>query len=281
MGNENSLINFGDLSKPAIVLIKKISNAIGVLYEPKQIIRVANAKAEASKIEALSNIEVTEIQQRAIARLVQEEGRKQENIEKITATATKLLKEDSKPENIDDDWISNFFDKCRLVSDNEMQRLWSKILAGEANKPSSYSKRTVNLISELEKTDAQLFTNLLTFGWHIGDIVPLIYEEHHEIYKSKGINFNSLSHLDSLGLITFGHVSGYRRLGLPKEVTLSYYGESVSIKFNNDENNDLNIGLVRLTQAGTQLAPVCGSTSSKEFKEYVLNKWKGFKYEVS
>ena len=31
-----SLINIGELSKPATVLIEKVSAAIGVLYEPKK-----------------------------------------------------------------------------------------------------------------------------------------------------------------------------------------------------------------------------------------------------
>lgn len=107
--------------------------------------------------------------------------KKQENIEQITADATRKLNEDAKPENIDNDWIANFFDKCRLVSDREMQSLWSRLLAGEANEPGTYSKRTVGLISSLDKSDAQLFTNLLTFGWFFGDVVPLIYDVQDDI----------------------------------------------------------------------------------------------------
>lgn len=62
MGEGNSLVNLGDLSKPATVLIEKISDAIGALYKPRQIKRIAQAEAEAEKIKALAGIEVTEIQ---------------------------------------------------------------------------------------------------------------------------------------------------------------------------------------------------------------------------
>ena len=44
----NSLINLGDLTKPADTLIKKVSNAVGILYEPRQTRRVAKAKADAA-----------------------------------------------------------------------------------------------------------------------------------------------------------------------------------------------------------------------------------------
>ena len=99
--------------------------------------------------------------------------------------------------------LPTFFDKCRLISDKEMQDLWSRLLAGEANQPGVYSKRTINLVANLDKDDAQLFTNLLTFKWIIDDLVTLlVYDELHKIYNGKGMNFDSLNHLDHIGLIT-------------------------------------------------------------------------------
>lgn len=145
MSEGNSLINFGELSKPATVLIEKISDAIGTIYEPTQIKRVAKAEAEADRIKTLASIETSELEQRAISRLVQEEGKKQEIIESITAQATNKLNDDAKPEDIEDDWISHFFEKCRNISDRDMQGLWSNLLSGEANRPGSYSKRTLGL----------------------------------------------------------------------------------------------------------------------------------------
>ena len=47
-----------------------------------------------------------------------------------------------------------------------MQILWARVLAGEANAPGTYSKRTVNLLSDFDKSDAELFTKLCGFGWH-------------------------------------------------------------------------------------------------------------------
>ncbi|WP_048608561.1 hypothetical protein [Providencia rettgeri] len=87
MADGNSIINLGDLAKPATVLIEKVSNAVGVLYEPRRIRKKAEAEAEAEKIKALAGIELTEIQQRGIERLVHQEARKQENIESITGSS--------------------------------------------------------------------------------------------------------------------------------------------------------------------------------------------------
>ena len=106
----------------------------------------------------------------------QEEAKKQSNIEEITAKALPQVDENAQPQNMEDDWITNFFDKCRLISDEEMQILWSKVLAGEANSPGTYSKRTVNFLGSLDKSDAFLFQSLCNFCWSIDNIaVPLIY----------------------------------------------------------------------------------------------------------
>ena len=94
-----------------------------------------------------------------------------------------------------------FLDKCRIVSDKEMQSLWSRLLAGEANTPGTYSKRTVNFLSDFDKSDADLFTKLCGFGWNIGYDVPLVFDEVEKIYTTYSVNFDSLSHLDSIGLI--------------------------------------------------------------------------------
>jgi hypothetical protein len=62
------LVSLEGLTKPATVLIEKISSAIGTLYRPRQIVREARAEAEAEKIKALAGIEITEIQRRGMVR---------------------------------------------------------------------------------------------------------------------------------------------------------------------------------------------------------------------
>jgi hypothetical protein len=46
MSDSNSIINLGELAKPATVLVEKIADAVGGLARPWQIKRVAEAEAE-------------------------------------------------------------------------------------------------------------------------------------------------------------------------------------------------------------------------------------------
>jgi hypothetical protein len=273
MSDESPIAKLGDLTKPATVLIEKISDAVGGVFKPYQIVRVAKAEAEASRIQAESQIQVTDLHRRAMHRFLEEEAKKQSNIEAITQNALPLLEDKSSPQNVSDDWITNFFDKSRIVSDEDMQSLWSRVLAGEANTPGAFAKRTVNLLADLDKEDALLFMQLCGFGWLIGNVVPLIFDVQAPIYNSQGINFNSLSHLESLGLIQFNEISGFRRLRLPKLATVFYYGQPVTLSFPADIDNELDIGKVLLTRAGQQLGPVCASKPVDGFFQYVNEKW--------
>jgi hypothetical protein len=273
MSDENPLAKLGDLTKPATVLIEKISEAVGGVFKPYQIIRVAKAEAEAGRIQAEAQIQVTELHRRAMHRFLEEEAKKQSNIEAITGAAIPLLEEKSSPEGVADDWITNFFDKSRIVSDVEMQSLWARVLAGEANAPGTFAKRTVNLLGDLDKSDAELFVRLCGFGWQIGNVAPLVFDVQASIYSDQGINFNSLSHLESLGLVQFNNLAGFSRLGIPKSATVFFYGTPVTLSFPAEKDNKLDIGKVLLTRAGQQLAPMCGSKPVKGFYEYVYEKW--------
>jgi hypothetical protein len=273
MSNGNSIVNLGDLSKPATVLIEKVSEALGGYFKPYQIKRIAKSEAEAEIIKAEAQIEVTDLQRRALGRFVVEEAKKQENIEKITEKAIPQLENSAKPQDVEDDWVTNFFDKSRIISDDEMQSLWAKVLAGEANSPGTYSKRTVNFLGSLDKADAHLFTSLCGFSWLLGNVVPLVFDVMDPIYNEKGINFNSLTHLDDIGLVSFENISGFKRMGFPKYITIFYYGTPLNLEFQKPEGNDLELGRVLLTKTGQQLSMICGSKPVDGFFDYVIERW--------
>jgi len=273
MGDGGSLINLGDLSKPATLLIEKISEAIGGIAKPYQIKRIASAEAEAEKIRALSQIEISELQRRALIRFVAEETKKQSNIEEITNNAVKELSDGAKPNEIENDWIAHFFDKCKLVSDKEMQLIWGKVLAGEANNPGLYSKRTVEFLSLIDKQDASLFEQLCRFSLKIGTHTPIIYDIKDEIFEKNGITFSALKHLAEIGLISFSGITGYARQKLPQIYPVVYYGELVFIQFNKESENTLEIGKVLLSKVGHELAPLASSHPVDGYLEYIVDKW--------
>jgi hypothetical protein len=124
-----------------------------------------------------------------------QQGKIQENIESITMKALPELTEDAKPDAVENDWITHFFDKCRLVSNPEMQSLWAKVLAGEANSPGAFSRRTVDVVSTLDKRDDAIsFTVLCGYAWDAFGLRPVIWNDfQNPIYLGNGLNFESMN----------------------------------------------------------------------------------------
>ena len=284
-----SLVNIGELTKPATALIEKSSDAVKGALRPRQIRRVgsaetdveaerirvlAQAEADASRIQAEGEIEVTDLHRRAFRRSIEEEASYQGNMESILGQAIPQLTGDASPDEVEDDWYTNFYDKCRITSDDEMQNLWARILAGQANNPGTFSRKTVNLVADLDKRDAKLFTNLCRFGWVIGGRVrPLIFDDEHEMYNQHEISFNTIGHLESLSLIHFAGATGFSMVNAPKRLLATYYGRGVVLNLPNDSGNTLSQGKVRLTQWGLELATIVGAVAIDEFFDYVCEKW--------
>lgn len=220
-----SLFNIGDLAQPVTTLIEKVSACVGIFYEPTRIIRKAKAEAEADRIRAISRLEISDLEKRALNRILIEGAKEQERMESVLAKALPDIQPDAKPEELNEDWISAFFNHVRLVSDKEMQQLWARVLAGETNKPRSYSRRTLTLLSNLEKTEAEHFTALCSFVVHWpGMNIPLVFDFTHQGYVKSSINFRTLSDLDSIGLIRF-HTDSMSELS----ATLSTRGHTIRI----------------------------------------------------
>ncbi|MCD6056317.1 MAG: hypothetical protein K0R12_1279 [Gammaproteobacteria bacterium] len=91
---------------------------------------------------------------------------KELNIGKAILHAKETLKDDqSTPseEAVDQDWLTQWFEYAGLVSEEKLQQLWGKILAGEVKSPGKYSLRTLNLIKQLNKKDAESISKLAPF----------------------------------------------------------------------------------------------------------------------
>jgi hypothetical protein len=266
-----------DLTKPATVLVEKIASALGVIYEPARIKSRAKAEAEAKVILAKAKTKVNSIEHRALQRLVLEESKKQANIESVINKAIPQVSDGATPERLEDDWIANFFEKSRNISDHEMQDVWAKLLASESVEPGSYSKRTVNLLAELDKSDAVLFTKLANFTIIIpgSGLFPYVNDITDEIYSANGLDFSGLQHLDSLGLINFNNITGYKTYR-PKQkggnFVLMYHDDVLIATVPEDRDSELSTGHAMYTQQGMELFKICSVHPIDGFKQYVINK---------
>lgn len=271
--SDATLINIGELSKPATVLIEKVSAAIGVLYEPRRIRKEAEAKADAALIEAESRITIGDLERRALARFVVEQTREQKNIEDITTKAFPSLDATSDPSAIDEDWISDFFSKCRRVSNEEMQSLWARLLAGEANKPGTVSKRTIDFVAAMDRSDAEIFARLCRFSANSLE-VTLIFDTSHQILAKNGLTWADLSHMDTVGLIQLEELSGFVRLGFPETFRMAVAGEIIDFRIKeHNGKRQISTGKVLLTRIGLELRRFVHFEPADGLYDYCIENW--------
>jgi hypothetical protein len=279
----NFLTLLGDFGPAAKALIDNIFKATGILFEPARIVRKAKAEAYADLIHTKNHIKIQELQRRTSDRLIEEEMRKQENIENIINKALERLDSSAKPTDVSEDWTANFFDQCRLTSDDQMQDIWAAVLAGEANVPGTYSKRTVGLLRVLSKSEAVSFAALCKAIFWLPEPVAMVFPSRPDTavpassYVAEGITWEAIMQLDNAGLTRMAHGSYVNEYD--QDVRGTYCGcrfrlapPRTPVRYMNVEGEFLiEAGMVMLSQAGKELARVVCPKPSAEIAHYVLN----------
>lgn len=187
-------------------LIDVVSKGIGTLYKPRAIRKEADA--EAYKAEVLAKAEAKrliiegeakiELYERAKERLLNQEINRQVNIEDIVEKSIEYLEDSISDTPVDDDWRTRFFKKAQDVSNEEMQDIWAKILAGEVSNPGRISFRTLEVISNLSKSEAEIFQIACSLSSNCDRIYKLSGQNALDDF---GLNYNHLLMLRDSGLL--------------------------------------------------------------------------------
>jgi hypothetical protein len=161
-----------------------------------------------------------------------------------------------------------------MVSNEEMQSLWGRILAGEANEGGSFSRRTLRMVADLDRRDAEHFSRLCQYRWKIaGTAYPLVLDYDGIIYADNGISFDLLNHLDDIGLVTFEPAGGFLHEYAGEEFDVSYFESEFCLIFDKRGERGLTAGHVLFTQPGAELAEICSVCRHDGFEDYILHQW--------
>jgi hypothetical protein len=246
----------------------------------------AKAQATAEIILAQSGQEVAEIEDRARERIRRREQRRQRNLEAIAkkaieATAQITESEGSTDSLPDDDWVHRFLRSCEDISNEEMQVLWGKLLAGEVACPGTFSLQTLATVKLLGKKDAEVFTMFCSYVWRHppGNLDPVavgFYDPTKDEITPE-LSFNDLDLLQNAGLIR--QVPHNAEYGSPfvtdevREWPFAYFGKLFLVK-GQSNCSTLPVGHTFLTRVGRELAPISGAVADLDYLERVLEAWR-------
>lgn len=217
------------LSEPLKRLIEVVSEAFGAVSRPYLIRRTADAKAyeirtiaqaladsrkllghsnyEDGKVSILTPKDAAEqfpaLPDRTASREKHQELKRQQNVESVAANAAEELKDDTvvPDKRPDPDWVNRFFEIAAGVSTDQMQYLWGKILAGEIRAPGSFSLRTLDVLRNVSKEEAENFVKLVHYVFRAESKVFYIDPEAYIFKKDGALRFLDILALKDAGLI--------------------------------------------------------------------------------
>lgn len=262
------------ISKPLSKLIGVLSDGMGALYRPTGIRRDADAQAyaiqvltdaetaaETKRLLALAPAEANklvvlaeaglEIEERVRQRLTHQQLKRQINIEAVAAKAIEVLPEDVSPQPVDEQWKTRFFSAAEEISNDDMQGLWGKILAGEVSKPGSYSLRTLEILKNLSQDEARIFQCARYLSLDTGHILKA---SDNSAMPEFGLSYENILSLRAAGLLHDGDMQ-IVEMSIkypPGFAALGYNGKALLFEPTNAAEN-LSIGQYMLTGVGKEL----------------------------
>ncbi|CAI8825095.1 DUF2806 domain-containing protein [Pseudomonas sp. IT-P395] len=269
MADGLSLIDLKGVSEPLTKLIESVSKGIGALYEPTGKVRNAKAEAKAMLILAKAGEKVDSVTLRALERVSHQEIRRQNNIDAIVKGAVEYLPGEVSSEEVNEDWVVNFFNLGQDIGNAQMQKIWSRLLAGEVAQPGSFKSRTVQAVKSLSVDDANLFTLLCEFSFVTdGDerVFPVFSHEFFNYVRANGLSTKAETHLQSIGLLNSG-VIWYGATRSEDKIYLRYFSENyyTSPKPSKKTVNKVFMQAFPFTEIGRELANIAGGRPNKEY----------------
>ena len=262
-----SLINLKSLSKVGLRLLDVIYNVYGV---PR---RIQNeTKARIASLRRINESDLPDEQKQQLAFRHYVKADEQKNMVSVVERAIPQLTENAKPEDVEPDWYRHFFSRQCHVSDSQMQEIWARILAGEANHPGSFSRRTLSILSDLDKAEAEIFAELCRFAWDVnGTLTPLVMKDvnNRPMYTRHSITFQSITHFQTIGLLQFDHLSPF--VFSSDCSPIYYFGRKLELV---DVRSEFWFGHGYFSVFGKELSAICDREPIDGLWEYVTQNYK-------
>jgi hypothetical protein len=151
------------------------------------------------------------------------------------------------PADVASDWCRRWTQFVGEISDEDVQRIWARMLAGEFREPGSFSFLTMRLLSEMDAEDATIFSEVASK--RVNSICIFTPGD-----RSRDAEyFNKVSRIESLGLTYDRTNQVFQPLGKIDELTHFFRGTNhIGVVFTRS-SRQLGFPAIRFTRAGTQL----------------------------
>ncbi|MFM2315017.1 MAG: hypothetical protein RLZZ04_4293 [Cyanobacteriota bacterium] len=298
---KNAFKAFGQLCTAAIDIPVSYLEGIATEKRAETQARVKIISTGADQIAKQMDVD-PEFARVAVKKYGQKIVREQVNLDKVSEIAAHQIHQDvvhSKTKSdettdilpINEDWLNNFEKEASQKSTEEMQLLFGRILAGEIQRPSSFSIKTVKLLGELDSHAATLFRHFCSLcvslkvdTIYIDARVPSLGgHPSQNALQNYGLGFGQLNILHEYGLIIpdYDSYMDYRmcianennQVGLPFSHQNRNYGLLPSTERPN--NQEFRLAGVALSRSGTELLKIVDIEPSNNYMTALMEYFAG------
>lgn len=149
-------------------LAKLIFDVTGLTAYGKR--KNAEAENEIAENKAISEGRIQQIRlsndDRIKTYISKREEQKFNNVDSVFSNAREIISREKSisSDSVSVDWMNRFLSIVETISDETLQKLWGSILAGEVKQPNSYSMRTLEVLKNVSKSEAELFIKAVHFN---------------------------------------------------------------------------------------------------------------------
>lgn len=164
-------------------------------------------------------------------------GRQYSNMGNALIKAAPLITTGENKMTSDNDVFWGFLEHSKEISNDEMQELIAKIIAGEYNVPGTYSMSTLQIIKMLGKNELELFEkigSLLLDKKQIPEELFALGDNIKGLMSKIGIDFGSLQTLQSLGLFLPNNMRRIKTNIKKKNLPIHYFDKKLIFSPEND-----------------------------------------------
>ena len=185
---------------------------------------------------------------------------------------------------IDNDFFWNTLEHAKSVSNEEMQELIAKIIAGEYNCPGSYSLSTLQTIKILGKNELEIFERISSTLINVDTIPAKFFNlstKSMELWKELNTNFLQLQTLQSLGLFLPNKMSWETENPFKINYMLKYFEKE--ILFEPTHKNNFTIEVPRhyaLSIAGKEIIKHLNPKFNEKYYLWLKENYKIPNYKV-
>lgn len=230
-------------------LVETVANATGLTALGTIMNAHGEAKAQSylakKKAQIDAEVEILKLQgQEKIAQYVlARNNQKIENVGNVVSKAKQQFTIDEKVSNepVDKDWMNRFLNIAEDISDNELQELWARVLAGEVKHPKSYSLRTLEVLKNISKEEAEIIVKNAVF----------VYEMKYLCIEDFAVNLNDKIILDDIGIVCGEDLIHTETVF--KNSIFFVVNPSMRINIYAKEGTKINIRCIKLTKAGSEI----------------------------